>query len=555
MTVGKVLGRRTCSPLEFWVAVSEDAYLQLDDVVCCRSTVPGRGEVEFFGVVESVEKVHEGLAFDTDVELVEAGILPVNTAYVAHVLVTRVEPELFVPPQPGSSVARAEGDALDVALYFDGMNNRMVAGQMRNGETAYLNYDFLAGEKGAHINISGISGVATKTSYALFLLYSLFRMKDIQASTNSHALVFNVKGEDLLYLDKPNKKLRDIDRQTYQKLGLSCEPFSSVAFYAPPHDGESLIPKVVRTEGVTAFVWSMREFAEAELFRYLFAEGGQTLSQLEFAVERITHLLKRAAQASPAGRVLLGGTPLRSLEQFADFLSEAIEDDDWFGKTATGTRQALVRRLQASVRYVDPLLREQVDEPGRHRIDFTNRQVTVVDIHNLHARAKAFVVGAVLKTLFEAKDQVATPEPRVYVVLDELNKYAPKRGWNPIKDILLDVAERGRSMGIILIGAQQTASEIEDRIVSNAAFRVAGRLDAAEGQKAHYGWLAGSYRQRAAILKPGTMIVHQPELPSPLAVRFPFPAWATRSQEVANEPLDGQREEALRKLLPPGSRR
>ena len=51
-------------------------------------------------------------------------------------------------------------------------------------------------------------------------------------------------------------------------------------------------------------------------------------------------------------------------------------------------------------------------------------------------------------------------------MIDELNKYAPREGNSPIKDVLLDIAERGRSLGIILIGAQQTASEVERRIVS-----------------------------------------------------------------------------------------
>jgi hypothetical protein len=29
------------------------------------------------------------------------------------------------------------------------------------------------------------------------------------------------------------------------------------------------------------------------------------------------------------------------------------------------------------------------------------------------------------------------------------------------------------------------------------------------------------------------MIVQQPEIPTPLLLRFPFPAWATRKSEVA----------------------
>jgi hypothetical protein len=32
----------------------------------------------------------------------------------------------------------------------------------------------------------------------------------------------------------------------------------------------------------------------------------------------------------------------------------------------------------------------------------------------------------------------------VFVVLDELNKYAPREGSSPIRDVLLDIAERGR---------------------------------------------------------------------------------------------------------------
>jgi uncharacterized protein len=45
-------------------------------------------------------------------------------------------------------------------------------------------------------------------------------------------------------------------------------------------------------------------------------------------------------------------------------------------------------------------------------------------------------------------------------------------------------------------------------------------------------------RQRATIVKPGTMLVAQPELPIPLVVQFPFPAWATRASEAAAGTFD-----------------
>jgi DNA helicase HerA-like ATPase len=153
-------------------------------------------------------------------------------------------------------------------------------------------------------------------------------------------------------------------------------------------------------------------------------------------------------------------------------------------------------------------------------------------MHNLNDRAKRFVVGVVLGQAFRRKETSGQARPLQFVVLDELNKYAPREGSSPIKEILLDVAERGRSLGIILIGAQQTASEVERRIVANSAVRVVGRLDSAEAGRGEYGFLPPVQRQRATIVKPGTMIVAQPELPIPLVVQFPFPAWATRAAEA-----------------------
>jgi hypothetical protein len=68
--------------------------------------------------------------------------------------------------------------------------------------------------------------------------------------------------------------------------------------------------------------------------------------------------------------------------------------------------------------------------------------------------------------------------------------------------------------------------------VANSAVRVVGRLDSAEAGRGEYGFLPPVQRQRATIVKPGTMIVAQPELPIPLVVQFPFPAWATRAAEA-----------------------
>jgi DNA helicase HerA-like ATPase len=84
--------------------------------------------------------------------------------------------------------------------------------------------------------------------------------------------------------------------------------------------------------------------------------------------------------------------------------------------------------------------------------------------------------------------------------------------------VLLDIAERGRSLGVSLFGAQQTASEVERRVVANAALKVVGRLDAAESERGEYGFLTPVARRRATILSPDSMIIAQPEIPTPIAI-------------------------------------
>ena len=159
---GLVLGTEAgaSTPLAFWTYVDPQRYLQLDDVVHVRSPLPDGQDVDFYGVVDELRAVQEGVRFASDVALASSGVLPAETAVSAHVSVTRVEPEIFVPPRPGEAVRRAHGAERDRALFFDAMTRRLPVGLSRGGEPIYANLDFLDGQRGAHVNISGVSGVA-----------------------------------------------------------------------------------------------------------------------------------------------------------------------------------------------------------------------------------------------------------------------------------------------------------------------------------------------------------------------------------------------------------
>jgi hypothetical protein len=121
--LGLVAGTVPATPLKYSVSLAPDQYAQLDDVVVTQRGLPGRGDIQIAGVVTNVEAVHEGARFASDMFLIEQGALPAELCEVAEVTVTRVEPEMYVPPLPGATVTRAAGAQRDSALYFDEMGS------------------------------------------------------------------------------------------------------------------------------------------------------------------------------------------------------------------------------------------------------------------------------------------------------------------------------------------------------------------------------------------------------------------------------------------------
>ena len=165
--VGRVIGHEHTSTREFRVVLNEDEYLQLDDLVVVRTQVPKAGEVRTYGVVTESEAVFEGASYESDTMRIAAeGTMPGGKVRSARVSVTRVDPELWVSPDPGVVVDRATGAERDKALYADEMDRPLPVGLGRDGLPLFVDLDFFDGRKGGHMSISGISGVATKTSFA-----------------------------------------------------------------------------------------------------------------------------------------------------------------------------------------------------------------------------------------------------------------------------------------------------------------------------------------------------------------------------------------------------
>ena len=320
-----------------------------------------------------------------------------------------------------------------------------------------------------------------------------------------------------------------------------------------------MVPDIAGRQDVSVFAWTPREFVDEGLLRFLFTDASDSRNQVSFVAERVESQLRRFAVdvAGVPGAIVLrdpseghgpgdlvrpnqGERVIKDLGGLAAALEEFLDppegepDPRWTGRVQGGTVSAFMRRLHAAVVRLGHLI-----QPGEsRRIDRSTAQITVVAIQSLHDLAPRFVVGALLSEAFKEKEGSGQRFPLSVVVLDELNKYAPREGQSPIKDMLIDIAQRGRSLGVLLVGAQQTASRVSPEVLENAALRVTGRLDAAEAERSEYGWMLPSTRARARLLKPGTMVVSQPSIPVPLVVDFPFPPWATRKEEVAEDDSD-----------------
>ncbi len=301
MSVGRVLGTQHTSTSEFRVVIEDDQYLQLDDLVVVETEVPKAGTIATYGIVTEVEAVYEGASYESDTfRIATDGVLPAQKVRSAQVQITRVDPEVWVSPDPGQPVDRAAGEARAKALYADDMERPLPVGTGKDGLPMYVDLDFFDGRKGGHMSISGVSGVATKTSFALFFLRMLTGRADIvgEGAANLRVLVFNVKGEDLLWLDKANNRFGDDDREVWGQLGVEPGPFPSVGFWAPPRagTGDVILPDTGgRQEGVDAFSWTPRQFIDEGLLRFLFTDASDSRNQLSFVEERVRSQLRRWA--------------------------------------------------------------------------------------------------------------------------------------------------------------------------------------------------------------------------------------------------------------------
>jgi DNA helicase HerA-like ATPase len=474
--------------------------------------------------------------------------------YTAAVL--RVEPEEPLQPVPIGPVYLADDEAVIRALRMDEFaeTSGVACGLYPNGENqspVYLDWDFVLGPESAHLNISGVSGLATKTSAIEFLIGSIFhtaerrqaQLAESERQRYSVAVVcFNVKGPDLLFLDQPaqvppdhpladvyaTKGVPPLDEaqwEMYGKMGLRCEPFSRVEYYAP-YCKDDFNLNTLRTHpdlahSVKPLSWGLKqvmEYAEVVLNRDDLDAKADAL--IQYIAQRVID------QKSEIGDKRLVVRNFADLHAWFDAVTEHMEQT---GREQFAThhyqtiRKVKNRLLNLTTRYAG-LLSNQETSHDLPWGAFRDRTIYVVDVAGLDAEAQDLVFTRVVSQLRQQLEQGKLGVKHVVVFVDELNKYAPADGRDTyLRQTLLDISERGRYLGLVLFSAQQFRSQVHKRIVGNSATSIYGRMDMDELSQPGYQGMTPAVKEKLSTLSKGQLMLRHPHFNQPIFVKFPRP--------------------------------
>jgi len=475
-------------------------------------------------------------------ELIEEPNTPRQGANIADVSVLSNDREIYMPVQSEARIRFADEAGIHNALGIDTMKEkedregrtvRIPAGliRMSNGSeaVAYLDVDYVLGPEAGHVNISGISGLATKTSYITFLIQSILQsISDEKIAV----ILLNVKYDDLLHIHEP-RTLEAGEQELWDRLGLEPEPW-------PASRVHYLLPwgKQTRTTGrPNSFGDSMPPH---QTYAY---DLRSTVSKLDLLLSHVPDPWDTlGALIGEVSQGIQNDEPKwRSIKTWQDLLSQPP-------LSQKGIPQKMGNIAASSVGRFLRLLRRAVQtrQSGIFVSQLSTRMTTlekeighiigghtyVVDVARLTDVEQTLVFGDVLRTVYAlysgetALEMEEDLPEKVIIFVDELNKYAPSRGEaskSPIVEQVLDIAERGRSFGIILFSAQQFLSAVHPRVTGNAATKVLGRTDSAEVNEGNYRFLDRDIKMHLTRLEKGELILSHPIYRQPVKIRFPRP--------------------------------
>src|SRR5215218_5810600 len=418
-------------------------------------------------------------------------------------------------------------------------------------EFALGDEEYLLGPEAGHLNITGMSGLSTKTSHALFTIASTFQTVEDKKVA---ALMFNVKGADLLFLDKPvevsadddpelaeryekagQKGLPREDREMYESLGIEIKPFENLRIFAPLRYGMESGERIVHAEGIPARKLNTLRNARGEDSRVypIIWELGDVLPYAGYVFE--------PSDMDDKFRGFIEELRDRGVRTTADFYALLDEIEDYFeaarqdGKNVSswnGHNHMTIAKVRNRFKVLPNkcgglLAHGRVEHGDLPRADgpFEDNEMRVVDISQLTGVPQDLIVTSVISKIWELAETGNLGVDKLIIFVDELNKYAPSGNsrTSSLKDTLVDISARGRHLNLTLFGAQQFRSKVEDEVIGNAATSLYGRIGDEELTNSSYRSFSGTTREELLQLEKGRLLLRHAHYAVPVFGRFPRP--------------------------------
>ena len=572
-TIGRVVATEkspnTPHQFQFWTAV--ESAVGIGTIVRVDATRAVNGQLprvygvvtEGFSYTDLATPMFDVMGHDGDPSRATFAATERTEVRLYTAAVLRQIPEEPLQPVPMGDVFLAEDVDVAMALRMDGYlkegsRTGIPIGLYHAGGTdapIYLDADFLLGPEAAHLNITGVSGLATKTSAVEWLLASLFAHFP-ESKGSVAAVCFNVKGPDLCYLDLPGE-LDDADRAMYERLGVPAAPFERTRYFAPLK-GDGVTLNSIRSNeellhNTHPLTWGLREVLQ-------FAEVLLNKDDVDAKADALIDFIKeRVLDRDFTDKTLRN--KIYRVRNFADL-------DEWFRDLIMGMEEksggeswrthhiATIRKVRNRLSNISTRCAGLVTDDGATSDlpwgSFEDRSVYVVDVAMLEEDAQDLIFARIVSKLREHLERRDLGVKHVVVFVDELNKYAPSDGPDTyVRKMLLDIAERGRYLGLVLFSAQQFRSQVHRRVVGNAGTAVYGRMDMDELATPGYATISPATKIKLATLSKGQLMVRHPHFTQPVFVRFPRPA-VMRGRDGAErypQAVDARLEEALLRSL------
>jgi DNA helicase HerA-like ATPase len=554
---------------EFFFWSKEDSTVEKTQLVRVETQI-GSSHVDLYGLVTEVFRrsrmrsmLEESDRFDAQ-PLDDVAIESRGVTY-AQVRVLATVPNLLAPPREDSQVRPAVEEHARIAYGINQMGNPLVTGLIRNGGEqvagpASIDLDYVLGALGGHVNVTGIAGAGTKSSFLTILLAQILRHFDEQRrlhpelpdNARARAVIINVKGFDLFHIGRYSTGFTESDLEAWRMMGWAEPRPLECIYYAPQDPTTDLAIETGAPVPVQPYSWTLGDLLTVDLFEFLFSDGDRIDDNFQLLVQDVERILVQEIRdaANRVTRRQRPGAPQTFLELF-EWFRQGLENDhlgndrDWTWLTSRqhhmATLRRFFRRLRRAVNESGGIFR--MDGAGSHPLvvtDFPVGAPVVVDIASLGDRhLQRFVVASLFK---QAKDQStggrAERGMHHVFLLDELNRFAPRGNSDPITQLVEEVAAELRSRGVILLGAQQQASLVSARVVENASVRIIGRTGGHELEQSVFSFLPRELKDYVEKQGPEDKVIHEPSFREPMMVRVPRAPWAMRSQEATDTPPD-----------------